>query len=135
MAERLHIFIRKFPDLEKYSNSIWKSFLSLLSLILKPNSSTSDLIVLGSQVSLESNQLCQTQPKMNNACTSPKLPPKSKSVNKSDFPKNFLKEHLSSKLSELLHPSLSLDCFLFASITLSLPQNSSPSNDLFDSYK
>jgi hypothetical protein len=135
MAERLHIFIRKYPHIEAYSNSIWKTFLSLLSLLLYPKSDSSDLVVLGSQISLESNQLYQTQPKMENRCISPTLPPKSKSVNKSDFPKSFLKNYSSNKISQLMHPSLSLDCFLFASITTSLPNNTPPSEELFESYK
>lgn len=135
MAERLHIFIRKHPHIEQFSGQIWKSFLSLISLILYTKSNSSDLVVLGSQISLESNQLCQTQPKMGNKTIAPILPPKSKSVNKSDFPTSFLKHNKSTKISQLMHSSLSLDFFLFASITTSLPNTPPPSEDLFDSYR
>ena len=72
---------------------------------------------------------------MGNKTIAPVLPPKSKSVNKSDFPTSFLKHNKSTKISQLMHSSLSLDFFLFASITTSLPNTPPPSEDLFDSYR
>lgn len=130
----MHILLRKFPQLEGKLQTIWDTFLSLFSLVLRPKSVSSDLVVLGSQLSLESNQLCQTQPKP--SLSAPlSLPPKSKSVNKSDFPKNFLSEQNSSKLTQLLHPRLSLDCLLLGSVIHAMPDSGSSAEDVFKFFE
>lgn len=134
MAERLHILFRKFPQIESKIQLIWETFFSLFSLVLNPKSTQPDLTVLGSQLSLESNKLCQTQPK-ETISTPLSLPPKSKSVNKSDFPRNFLNQQSSSKLAQLLHSSLSLDCFLLGSVLHCESEIGASPEDVFNFFE
>ena len=102
MSERLHILVRNFLELELLSDKIWNMFCSLFSLVIYPNH-LPHLVILGSQVSLDSNHSPFIGPKMTPPLLNTSLPQKSKSVNKSDFPKSFLNSQTSSKLSKLLH--------------------------------
>ena len=134
MAERLHIIFRKFPQIEGHSLQIWKIFCSFFSLVLYPNSS-SDLVILGSQISLDSNHSPFIPPTI--PLLKPHLPQKSKSVNKSDFPKSFLNSQNSNKFSRLLHSSLSLDFLLLGSIINISQQNTLnlPPKNIFNFYR
>ena len=62
---------------------------------------------------------------------------RSKSVNKSDFPKSFLNSQNSNKFSRLLHSSLSLDFLLLASIINIFKKNNHDLSvkSIFDFYK
>lgn len=129
MSERLHLTLSAFPGLQKSSQSIWNTFLSLFHLALYRNVSP-ELVLLGSQLSLDSNAPTFARPAQKT------LPPKSKSVNKSDFPKSFTQsQSLAAKFSEISHPNLSMDHLLLASIVHSSDSPGAPAEAIFKFYK